>query len=153
LEVTFHVVTGEQVVFNLPAAGVSNLVLEAAAYGFAAKAKNATASTPVDKIAEVIKARVAEYEAGVWVTRGNVGESLVALTQTQTAYALVNGIDPYSTDGIAKTNAIFSALTKEDKVSLLKDPKIQVAIAEIRLAAAKALVEAPVEAVVEVGSN
>lgn len=153
LEVVFHVVTGEQVTFNVPSEGTSAIILEAAAYGFAAKAKNATAGTPVDKIAEVVKAKVAEFERGVWVTRGNVGESLVPLTQTATAYALVNGIDPYTTEGIAKTNAIFSALTKEEKANLAKDPKVQVAVAQLRLDAAIALASATTEEVAEVGSN
>jgi hypothetical protein len=138
IEVVFHVVTGEQVTFKLPAAGVSPFILEAAAYGFASKAKNATSGTPVEQIAATIAARVAEYDKGVWVLRAASGESLVALSQTQTAYAMVHGIDPTSSEGIAKVNAIFAALTKEAKADLVKAPAIQVAIAKIRLAAAEA---------------
>lgn len=139
IEVTFHVVTGEQVHFKLETQGISEFLLEAAAYGFANKAKNATASTKVEDIAKVIQARVDAYNKGVWTNRAPAGESSTSLTQTQTAYAMVKGIDHTTAEGISTVRAIFSALTAEDKANLQKDPQIQVALAELRLIAAKEL--------------
>ena len=139
LEITFHIITGEQVTFSLEVEGLDELVAKAAIFGFESKAKAATAGVEVAKVKEVIEGKVEEFTAGVWSTRGGAGESLAPLTQLQTAYANANGIDPTTTDGIAKTNAIFSALTKEQRSALYAQASIKVELAKLRLNAALAL--------------
>jgi hypothetical protein len=139
LEVVFHIITGEQVTFKLEVEGLDELVAKAAIFGFESKAKAATAGVEVAKIKEVIEGKVEEFNAGVWSTRGGAGESLSPLTQIQTAYANANGIDPNTDAGIAKVNAVFAALTKEQKSALYAQAGIKVELAKLRLNAALAL--------------
>lgn len=141
IEITFHVVTGEQVTFTHKVEGLDELTAKAAAFGFESKAKAATAGVEPSKIKAIIEAKVSEFEAGIWATRGSAGESLAPLTQIQTAYALVNDIDPSSSEGIAKVNAIFTTLTKEQKSALYADVKIKVELAKLKLQAAEALLK------------
>ena len=139
IEITFHILNGEQVTFTHEVAGLDELTAKAAAFGFESKAKASTAGVEVDKIKDVIEGKVAEFEAGVWSTRGGAGESLAPLTQLQTAYAVVNKLDPATSEGIAKVNAIFSALSKEEKSALYADVSIKIELAKLKLNAALAL--------------
>ena len=139
LEVVFHIITGEQVTFKLEVEGLDELVAKAAIFGFESKAKAATAGVEVAKVKEVIEGKVEEFNAGVWSTRGGAGESLSPLTQIQTAYANANDIDPNTDAGIAKVNAVFAALTKEQKSALYAQAGIKVELAKLRLNAALAL--------------
>ena len=139
IEITFHIITGEQVTFKHEVAGLDELTAKAAAFGFESKAKASTAGVELDKIKDIIEGKIAEYKAGVWSTRGGAGESLAPLTQLQTAYAVVNEINISTSEGIAKVNAIFSALSKEEKSALYSDIKIKIQLATLKLNAALAL--------------
>lgn len=137
-DITFYVANGEMVTYNHKVKGLDTLTARAAAFGFETKAKASTAGTELDGIKAVIVAKIEEFTQGIWTSRATTGEVLTALTQIQTAYAIVNGIDYNKDEGIAKVNAVFAALSKEDKSALYKDAKISVAIAQLKLDAAKA---------------
>jgi hypothetical protein len=135
---TFHIVNGAQISYQFT--GSIALLLEMAAFGFDAKVKASCAGVSVDGIEKVITDKVTEITAGNFVGR-STGELTSSLSQIQTAYAIVNDIDVSTSEGIAKVNAIFSAMSKEDKAGLYKVAKIQLELAKLKLAAAKAALE------------
>jgi hypothetical protein len=135
VEVVFHIVDGTQVVYSHDVEGLDDFTAQALAFGFSTKVKASTAGVKVEDIKSVIEGKLAEFEAGVWATRGSNGESLTPLTQLQTAY----GIDVVGSEGIAKVNAIFAALTKEAKQALYGEKAIKIEIAKLKLAAAEAM--------------
>jgi len=141
---TFHIVNGKQVSYQFT--GSIALLLEMAAFGFEAKVKASCAGTPVDEIEAVISSKVEEVKQGNFVGR-STGEITASLSQIQTAYATVNGIDVSTSEVIAKVNAIFSAMSKEDKAGLYKIAKIQLELAKLKLAAAEAAIELESKAV------
>ena len=136
IEVTFHIVSGEQVSYKHEVANLDSLTAEAAAFGFASKVKAATAGVAIEEIKSVIESKIAEFKAGIWATRGSAGESLSPLSQIQTAYAEVNEIDVTSNEGVAKVNAIFAAFSKEEKSALYADKAIKVTLARLKYEAA-----------------
>ena len=137
--VTFHIVDGTQVSYSHPVAGLNDFTAQALAFGFATKVKASTAGVAIADIKAVIEAKLEEFKAGIWATRGSAGESLTPLTQLQTAYANANGIDVNGNEGVAKVNAIFAAMTKEDKQALYGEKAIKIEIAKLKLAAAEAM--------------
>jgi hypothetical protein len=139
IEITFHIITGEQVVFTYSVEGLDGLLAKAAIFGFESKAKAATTGVDVAKIKEVIETKVQEFNAGIWSTRGGAGESLAPLNQLQTAYAVVHNIDTSTDVGIAKIHTIFSTFSKEDKSALYSDVNIKIQLATLKLNAALAL--------------
>ena len=139
IELTFHIVDGTQVTYTHDVEGLDSFTAEAAAFGFASKVKSATAGVPVEGIKDVIEAKLEEFSQGIWATRGSNGESLSPLSQIQTAYAIANGIDHTSNEGVAKVNAVFAALTKEQKSELYSQKAIKIELAKLKLAAAEAL--------------
>lgn len=139
LNITFHIVTGEQVTFSHKVSGLDEITAEAAVYGFSTKAKSATAGVAIENIKKTLEAKIEEFKKGVWATRGSVGQSLSPLTQIQTAYAIVHEIDITKDSGIAEVNAAFASLTKEDRSALYQDKEIKKALAKLRYEAAQAL--------------
>jgi hypothetical protein len=139
VEVVFHIVDGTQVTYSHDVEGLDDFTAQALAFGFSTKVKASTAGVKVEDIKSVIEGKLAEFQAGVWATRGSNGESLTPLTQLQTAYANANGIDVVGSEGIAKVNAIFAALTKEAKQALYGEKAIKIEIAKLKLAAAEAM--------------
>jgi hypothetical protein len=139
IEITFHIVDGTQVTFCHYVKGLDEFTAQALAFGFATKVKASTAGVPVVDIKAVIETKLEEFAAGIWVTRGSNGESLTPLTQLQTAYANANGINVSASDGVAKVNAIFAAMTKEAKQALYREKAIKIEIAKLKLAAAEAM--------------
>lgn len=135
----FYVVTGEIVKYEHQFGNeISALTAEMAAFGAASKIKAATAGSEVADLVKVITDKVEEYKQGIFVSRSSNGDNTSALTQIQTAYARVNGLNPEDQTDIAKVNAIFAALTKEEKSALYENIDIQIELAQIRLAAAQA---------------
>ena len=139
IEITFHIVTGDQITFKHKVSNIDNFTAEAAAFGFMAKAKAATAGAKVEEIASVISSKVKEFESGVFATRSASGNKVTPLTQLATAYAVVNGLDPENLEDVAEVNAHFASLTKEEKSKLYDDVDIQVELAKIRLAIKQSL--------------
>lgn len=139
IEITFHIVDGTQVTYTHAVEGLDDFTAQATAFGFATKVKSATAGVAVVDIKAVIESKLEEFKAGIWATRGSNGESLTPLTQLQTAYANANGIDIVGSEGVAKVNAIFAAMTKEDKQALYGEKAIKIEIAKLKLAAAEAM--------------
>lgn len=113
-----------------------NLLYQAAAFGFASKAKASTAGVAEEDLPKAIDAKIAEFNQGQFITRTG-GETTSAISQLQTAYAMVNGLGYNTSEDVIKLNAIFSAMSKEDKSALYKVPKIKLALAKIQLAAAE----------------
>lgn len=113
-----------------------SLLYQAAAFGFSSKAKASTAGVAEEDLAKVIEAKIAEFNQGQFVTRTG-GETTSAISQLQTAYAIVNGLGYETTEDVIKLNAMFSAMSKEEKSGLYKIPKIKLALARIQLAAAE----------------
>lgn len=134
----FHIVNGKQISYDFT--GSIGLLLEMAAFGFEAKVKASCAGVSVDNLEKVINDKVTEITAGNFVGR-STGEITSGLSQIQTAYATVNNIDISTSEGIVKVNAIFSAMTKEDRTGLYKVAKIQIELAKLKLAAAEAALE------------
>ena len=139
VEVTFHIVDSTQVTYSHPVENLNDFDAQVMAFGFATKVKASTAGVAVENIKAVIEGKLAEFTAGIWATRGSNGESLTPLTQLQTAYANANGIDVVGSEGVAKVNAIFAALSKEDKQALYGEKAIKIEIAKLKLAAAEAM--------------
>lgn len=133
--ITFATVEGTEHTYTFN--GDMNLLYDAAAFGFASKAKSATAGSNGEDLIKVINAKIEEFNNGLFVTRTG-GETTSAITQLQQAYAVVNGLGYESNEDVIKLNAIFSAMTKEDKSALYKVTKIKLALARINLAAAEA---------------
>lgn len=134
--IVFHVSNGEQVVYDF--SGDTSLLLEMAAFGAASKIKQAvTGEKDVNKLAALIKDKIEEFHQGSFVNRVT-GQLTTSLSQIQVAYARVHGIDITTTEGVAKVNAIFAAMTKEDKSALAQQGKIKLEIAKLRLEAAEA---------------
>lgn len=140
--ITFHIITGDQVSYEYVSEHeVPELLMEMACFGVSSKVKAATSGCSVDELKTVIQAKVEEIQEGIFTTRGNLGESITPLTQVQTAYALVNGINVEEKEGIAQVNAVFAQLSKEEKSALYKDPKIKLELAKLRLLAAQEALE------------
>jgi hypothetical protein len=136
--VTFHISTGEQVVYNFK--GDTKLLLTMAAFGAASKVKSSCSGLKQEEIKSIIDAKLKEFDEGDFIGR-TTGELTQVLSQIQLAWATVNGIDTSTSEGVAKVNAIFTAMSKEDKSDLYKLPKIQIELAKLKLAAAQAALE------------
>jgi hypothetical protein len=132
--ITFHVVTGEQSTYTFD--GDMALLIEMAAFGAASKIKAATAGLENEKIKAIIDDKIAEFNLGDFNTRAG-GDSVVNLSQIQTAYAIVNSIDINTQEGINKVQAIFAALSKKEKSDLYKNVDIKLELATIQYEAAK----------------
>lgn len=138
-KVTFHLSNGQQIVYNFE--GDTNLLLEMAAFGASSKIKQAcTGEKEADGIAAIINTKIKEFQEGNFVTR-TTGQITTSLSQIQVAYARVNDIDVTNSDGVAKVNAIFAAMSKEDKSALYTVGKIKLELARLKLEAAEAALE------------
>lgn len=139
-DLTFHLITGEQIEFKHETTADS-LTLEMAAFGAAAKVKAATAGTKQEDLAAVVSAKLEEFKQGLFVTRAAGGEVSTPLSHIQTAYAIVNGIDTTTTEGVATVNAVFAALNKQQRSALYSNPKIKLELVKIQMAKAQADLE------------
>ena len=133
--ITFHLVTGEQVVYSYTGElELPELLAEMAAFGVANKIKASTAGTKPEELLAVVTAKKEEIEAGNFVSRTGGGEILSALSQLQTAYAIANEIDYTTREGIAAINAVFAQLSKEEVSAIRKDPKVKMAVLNLQRA-------------------
>lgn len=142
-DITFHIVTGEQVNFNYrQEAPLPTLLAEMAAFGVASKVKASTAGSEIADLKTVITAKKEEIEEGTFSGRGaTAGDDVSPATQLQTAYANVHGLDISNKEGLAKVNAIFAAFSKEEKSALYKIPAIKLEILKLKFAQAQAELE------------
>ena len=114
------------------------ILLEMAAFGAASKAKAAASNGSTEtEIIEILETKVAEYQEGIFVSRGTTSMS-GTLNMTQQAYCVVNGLDPFDPEVVVTTKATFDGMSKEDKAALSKTVPMKVAIGQIRLAQAQA---------------
>jgi len=139
-KVTFHIITGEQVVYESTDTSATEFTRQQAAFGVSAKVKASCAGVAPKELFKVITDKVKDITEGNFASRVT-GEATQALSLIQTAYAAVNDIDVSTTEGVAKVNAIFLALSKEEKSALYSNPKIGVKLAQLRLEAAIAAAE------------
>lgn len=117
------------------------ILLEMAAFGAAAKAKASTAGCKThEDILKVIELKIAEYQAGLFVSRAS--GTPAGLSVYQEAYAVVQGLNPESPEDILKVRDYFGALDKTARGALMADPKVKVEVAKIRFRQAKAELEA-----------
>jgi hypothetical protein len=135
--VVFHIANGEQAVYNFK--GDTKLLLAMAAFGASTKIKSACSGLKTEEIKAIVEAKIKEFDDGDFIGR-TTGDLTQVLSQIQLAWAIVNGIDASTSEGVAKVNAIFSAMSKEDKGNLYKLPKIQLELAKLKLAAAEAAI-------------
>lgn len=136
-ELVFNIITGVILRYTFDAGKeVPKLLLEMAAFGAASKAKASTAGASVNDIKEIIEAKIAEFEAGLFPTRGAAAPA--ALTMYQEAYCKAEGWDIADLAIVTKVKALFADMSKEDKSTMMKSPAIRIQVNQIRLAQAQA---------------
>ena len=140
-ELVFNVINGVVITYKyVSETPMPALLAEMAAFGAANKAKNATAGakTPEDIVA-IVNAKIAEFDSGVFVTRGAAN---LSLSLHQEAYANMEGLDKTKIEDVLKVKEFFEGLDKDARAALNKSAGFRKAIAELRLAQAIAEVEA-----------
>lgn len=144
-ELIFNLISGKILKYSLDAGReVPKLLLEMAAFGAGAKAKASTAGAKdADEIEKIIVAKIAEFTADIFVTRGAAAPAALTMYQEAycKAYVISNPTENWDCEDasvITKVKSLFADMSKEDKTAMMKSPAIRIQVNQIRLAQAQA---------------